>query len=336
MKSALITGVTGQDGAYLARLLLDKGYHVHGLLARRSSDTLWRLRELGVDQDIKLIDGDVCDISSIARAMAESQADEVNNLAEQSFVGSSWAQPMLTAQVTGTSVLNVLEAVRQTNTEARFYQASTSEMYGLIKEPVQSESTPFHPRSPYGVAKLYGHWITVNYRESYGMHACSGILFNHESPIRGIEFVTRKISNSLAAIKYKKLDVLRLGNLDSTRDWGFAGDYVKAMWAMLQRDEPDDYVVATGKTWSVRKFVELAAEAAGFDLEWRGAGDSESGWCRKSAQMIVAVDPAFYRPAEVDVLVGDAGRAKALLGWEAEVQLPELVQMMVEADLRRV
>ncbi|MCC4597575.1 GDP-mannose 4,6-dehydratase [Xanthomonas campestris pv. phormiicola] len=319
VKSALITGVTGQDGAYLAKLLLEKGYAVSGLLARRSTDTLWRLRELGIASDVALIDGDVADISSLIRALRHSLADEVYNLAAQSFVGSSWQQPVLTAQVDGVGVINVLEAVRIARPEARFYQASTSEMFGLIQAERQDEATPFYPRSPYGVAKLMGHWATVNYRESFGMHASSGILFNHESPLRGIEFVTRKVTDGVARIKLGKSKKLLLGNIDAKRDWGFAGDYVKAMWLMLQQPHGDDYVVATGVTTTVRDMCELAFSHVGLDY-----------------RDYVEIDPRFMRPAEVDVLLGNAAKANAKLGWRPETSLKELISMMVEADLRRV
>jgi GDPmannose 4,6-dehydratase len=334
-KKALITGITGQDGAYLAQLLLDKGYQVYGLSARRSSDSLSRLRELGIDQQVRLIDGDLTDLSSMIRAIEKSKAEEVYNLGAQSFVGTSWDQPILTAEATGVSVVKMLEAIRIINKKIKFYQASTSEMFGQIKEAVQSERTPFHPRSPYGVAKLYGHWITVNYRESFGLHASSGILFNHESPLRGAEFVTRKITLALARIRHGQQEVLELGNLDSKRDWGFAGDYVRAMWMMVQAEHPDDYVIATGETWTVRSFVEKAALYAGFDLEWQGQDENSKGVDRKSGKTIVRVNPGFYRPAEVDILIGDPGKANAQLGWKPDVKFDELVQMMIEADLRK-
>jgi GDPmannose 4,6-dehydratase len=319
MKNALITGITGQDGAYLSRLLLDKGYKVFGLIARRGSDTLWRLRCLGVLDKIELINGDMLDLSSLIRAMEISNADEVYNLAAQSFVYTSWQQPILTAQVTGMAVTNILEAIRLTGKRARFYQASTSEMFGKVMEPVQSETTPFYPRSPYGVAKLFGHWMTVNYRESFGMHCSSGILFNHESPLRGLEFVTRKVTDAVARIKLGRQKELRLGNIDAKRDWGYAGDYVEAMWLMLQQDEPDDYVVATGRTTTVRDMCRIAFEYAGLDYE-----------------KYVVIDPEFYRPAEVAVLIGNPAKAKAKLGWEARTSLNELIAMMMDADLERV
>lgn len=318
-KSALITGITGQDGPYLAKLLLQKGYAVHGLIARRGTDTLWRLRELGIENDVTLINGDLLDLSSLIRAMQISKADEVYNLAAQSFVATSWEQPILTAQVTGTSVANVLEAVRIVNPQAHFYQASTSEMFGLIQAEQQDETTPFYPRSPYGVAKLYGHWLTINYRESFQLHASSGILFNHESPLRGIEFVTRKVTDAVARIKQGKQKELRLGNVDSKRDWGFAGDYVQAMWLMLQQETPDDYVIATGRTTTVRDMCEIAFRHVGLNY-----------------QDYLVIDPKFYRPAEVDVLLGNPAKAKQKLGWEASTTLEELITMMVDADMRRV
>lgn len=318
-KNALITGITGQDGAYLAKLLLDKGYSVHGLHARRSTDTLWRLRHLGIEGEVNLLDGDLTDLSALIRIMEKTSASEVYNLGAQSFVGTSWEQPVLTANVTGVGALNVLEAIRIVNPKARFYQASTSEMFGLIQEAMQSETTPFYPRSPYGVAKLYAHWMTINYRESFGMHASSGILFNHESPLRGIEFVTRKVTDAVARIKQGKQKELRLGNIDAKRDWGFAGDYVEAMWLMLQQDIADDYVVATGETTTVRDMCRIAFAHVGLEHEDH-----------------VVIDPKFYRPAEVEVLLGNPGKAKAKLGWVARTNLEALICMMVDADMLRV
>ena len=319
-KHALITGVTGQDGAYLAKLLLEKGYEVYGLVARRSSDHMyWRLDELGVTGDVRIIDGDLTDQGALIRALQTSQADEVYNLGAQSFVGASWNQPVLTAEVSGVAVTKLLEAIRLFNPKTRFYQASTSEMFGLIQAERQDENTPFYPRSPYGAAKLYAHWMTVNYRESFGMHASSGILFNHESPLRGIEFVTRKVTDGVARIKRGLQKDLFLGNLDAKRDWGFAGDYVDAMCRMLQQDKPADYVIATGITTTVRQFCELAFAHVG--LNYRDH---------------VKVDPRFYRPAEVEVLLGNPAKANQQLGWKASTTLPELVAMMVDADLRRV
>jgi GDPmannose 4,6-dehydratase len=319
MKNALITGITGQDGAYLAKLLLEKGYKVYGIIARRSTNTTWRLDYLGIKDDVELLEGDMTDITSLVRALNISKAVEVYNLAAQSFVGTSWEQPILTAEVTGVGVTNILEAIRLTNPEIRFYQASTSEMFGLIQEEMQSENTPFYPRSPYGVAKLYGHWITVNYRESFNLHASSGILFNHGSPLRGIEFVTRKVTDAVARIKLGIQDELRLGNIDAKRDWGFAGDYVEAMWLMLQQDQPDDYVVATGKTTTVREMCKIAFNHVGLNYE-----------------DYVVIDPKFYRPAEVDVLLGNPNKAKEKLGWKAQTSLEKLITMMVDADLQRI
>jgi GDPmannose 4,6-dehydratase len=319
MKTAMISGITGQDGAYLAKFLLEKGYKVYGILARRSSDTLWRLRELEVENEVELIDGDITDISSIIRALQIAKPTEFYNLAAQSFVSTSWHQPLLTSKVTGLGAVNVLEAIRLTNPEIRFYQASTSEMFGLIQETVQSEKTPFYPRSPYGVAKLFAHWATVNYRESFDLHASSGILFNHESPLRGIEFVTRKVTDAVARIKLGKQKEVRLGNIDAKRDWGYAGDFVEAMWLMLQQDKPDDFVVATGETTSVRDMLKIAFDFV--DLNYED---------------FLVIDPKFYRPAEVDVLLGDPSKAKEKLGWSTRTGLKELIEMMVEADLRRV
>jgi GDPmannose 4,6-dehydratase len=318
-RSALITGITGQDGAYLAKLLLGHGYEVHGLFARRTADTLWRLRYLGIDRDVHLIDGDLTDVASLVRAMDSARPDEVYNLGAQSFVATSWQQPLLTSQVTGLAVTSVLEAIRIVNRKARFYQASSSEMFGKVHTPIQDENTLFYPRSPYGVAKLYGHWITVNYRESFGIHASSGILFNHESPLRGLEFVTRKVTDAVARIKLGKQKELRLGNIDAKRDWGFAGDYVVAMHLMLQQSTPDDYVVATGRTTTVREMCRIAFAHVGLDYEKH-----------------VVIDPKLYRPAEVDLLQGNPAKAKAKLGWEATTGLEALMAMMVDADMERV
>src|SRR5438105_177306 len=318
-KNALITGITGQDGGYLAKFLLDRGYEIYGLYARRTADTLWRLRYLGIDRHVHLIDGDLTDVASLVRAMEASRADEVYNLAAQSFVATSWHQPLLTGQVTGLAVTAVLEAIRIVNRKARFYQASSSEMFGKVSSPVQDEATLFYPRSPYGVSKLYGHWITVNYRESFGIHASSGILFNHESPLRGLEFVTRKVTDAVARIKLGKQTELKLGNIDAKRDWGFAGDYVVAMHLMLQQESPDDYVVATGRTTSVRDMCRIAFAHVGLDYERH-----------------VVIDPKLYRPAEVDLLKGNPAKAKSRLGWEATTDLETLMKMMVDADMARV
>jgi GDPmannose 4,6-dehydratase len=316
MRKALITGVTGQDGSYLAEFLLAKGYEVTGLRRRTSQLSTERIRHL---EGLRLEDGDLLDQASLIRVLEKVEPDEVYNLAAQSFVGTSWRQPILTGNVTGLGAVRLLEAIRTVNPAIRFYQASSSEMFGKVQAVPQTEETPFYPRSPYGVAKLYAHWITVNYRESYGMFTCSGILFNHESPRRGLEFVTRKIAHGVAQIKLGQAGELRLGNLDARRDWGFAGDYVQAMWLMLQQPQPDDYIVATGEAHTVREFVELAFDHVG--LNW---------------QEYVVVDPDLFRPAEVDLLVGDAGKARRVLGWAPAVSFPELVRMMVDAELERL
>jgi GDPmannose 4,6-dehydratase len=320
-KRALITGITGQDGAYLAQLLLRKGYEVHGAVRRSSHLGVadHRLRWLGIERDVRLHDCNLSDLSSLIRIVTEIQPDEVYNLAAQSFVATSWRQPILTANITGVGVTNVLEAIRLVKPDARFYQASSSEMYGKIQQEHQSEATPFYPRSPYAVAKLYGHWITVNYRESFGMHASSGILFNHESPLRGIEFVTRKVTDGVARIKLGLANELRLGNIDAKRDWGHARDYVKAMWMMLQQDEPDDYVVATGVNTTVRDMCRIAFAHIGADMDEH-----------------LVIDPTLFRPSEVDVLLGDASKAKRVLGWAPETSLEAMIVEMVEADLARL
>ena len=335
-KRALVTGVTGQDGAYLAKLLLEKGYRVFGAIRRTSMSNVARLQELGIANDIELVDFDLLEFSNLLRVVEQTRPDEIFNLAAQSFVGISFEQPIYTGECDALGVARLLEAVRNVNPKIRFYQASTSEMYGAVVETPQRETTPFYPRSPYGVAKLYGHWITVNYRESYGMHATSGILFNHESPLRGQEFVTRKITVSLAKIKHGKLDVLALGNMAAHRDWGYAADYVEGMWQMLQQPEPSDYVLATGEQHSVRDFVLAAGERLGFDIVFEGAGVQERGIDRKSGRTIVQVEPKFYRPAEVDQLCGSPAKAEQALGWKRRVSFPELVSLMVEADDRRV
>ena len=316
MKTALITGITGQDGSYLAELLLDKGYKVYGLVRRTSTPIMVNIEHI-LDK-IELVSGDLTDLSSLIRIIEQIQPDEVYNLAAQSFVGTSWEQPILTGNVTGLAVTNMLEAVRIVKPDARFYQASSSEMFGKVVETPQKETTPFYPRSPYGVAKVYGHWITINYRESFNMYACSGILFNHESPRRGVEFVTRKITDAVAKIKLGLANELRLGNLDAKRDWGFAGDYVKAMWLMLQQDTPDDYVISTGETHTVQEFVEIAFSHVG--LKWED---------------YVVIDEKFVRPAEVDLLLGDCTKAKEKLGWQLDVSFEQLVKMMVDEDLKK-
>ena len=319
MKSALITGITGQDGAYLAQLLLNKGYKVFGLLARRSTDTLWRLEYLQVKEEVELIDGDMTDLSSLIRALQVAKPKEVYNLAAQSFVGTSWEQPVLTGNITGLGTVNILEAIKLTNPEIKFYQASTSEMFGLVQEQIQTEKTPFHPRSPYGVAKLYAHWMTINYRESYKMHTSCGILFNHESPLRGIEFVSRKITDAVARIKLGMQKELRLGNIEAKRDWGYAADYVEAMWLMLQQETGDDYVISSGKTTTVRRLCEIAFSY--LDLDY---------------QDYVIIDAQYYRPAEVDVLLGDSSKAKRQLNWRVKTELEQMIKMMVDADMKRI
>jgi GDPmannose 4,6-dehydratase len=317
MKSALITGITGQDGSYLAEFLLEKGYKVFGLVRRSSTLNFERIHH--IQDRIELLSGDLTDQNSLLYALQQAMPDEVYNLAAQSFVQTSWTQPVLTGDVTAIGVTRVLEAIKVFNPRTRFYQASSSEMFGKVQAVPQKEDTPLYPRSPYGVAKVYGHWATINYRESYDMFAVSGILFNHESPRRGLEFVTRKVTDAAARIKLGMAKELRLGNLDAERDWGFAGDYVRAMWMMLQQDQPDDYVIATGKTWSVRQLVETAFSYV--DLDW---------------EQFVVQDPRFMRPAEVDLLVGDPAKAREALGWEPEVGFQELVHMMVDADLARL
>lgn len=337
MKNVVITGVTGQDGAYLAELLLERGYNVFGTFRRTSSVNFWRLDELGVfnHPNLKLVEYDLTDLSSSIRLLESTEATEVYNLAAQSFVGVSFDQPITTGEITGLGPLHLLEAIRIVNSKIRFYQASTSEMFGKVQEIPQVESTPFYPRSPYGVAKLYAHWMTINYRESYDIFGCSGILFNHESPLRGREFVTRKITDGMAKIQLGLLDCLELGNLDAKRDWGFAKEYVEGMWRMLQADKPDTYVLATNRTETVRDFVSMAAKAAGFDLVFSGQNESEIGVDRNTGKTIVRVNPKFYRPAEVELLIGNPEKAMRELGWEPKVTLEQLCRMMVEADLIR-
>ena len=332
MKKALITGVAGQDGSYLAKLLLDKGYEVTGAIRRNSQPETARLKKLGVADDIELKDFDLSEINNINRLIRATEFDEVYNLAAQSFVGSSWEQPIYAADVNGLGVVRLLEAIRTYSPRTRFYQASTSEMFGLVRAVPQNEETPFYPRSPYGVAKVYGHYITVNYRESFGMHASSGILFNHESPLRGSEFVTRKITLGLARFARGEHVAVELGNLAARRDWGFAGDYVEGMWRMLQQDQADDYVLATGVTTPIREFVDVAAKAIGLDLDWSGEAETEQAVDRRSGKVAVRVNPKFYRPAEVDLLLGDATKARTRLGWEPKVAIGELAEMMAKSD----
>ncbi len=334
MKHALITGITGQDGSYLAELLLEKGYEVYGIWRRKATVDYGNIEHL--KDKVHLIYADMTDPVSLISAMKISQADEVYNLAAQSFVATSWDTPLGTAEIDGIGVTNMLEAIRIVKPEARFYQASTSEMFGLVQEMPQTEKTPFYPRSPYGVAKLYGHWITKNYRESYGMFACSGILFNHESERRGIEFVTRKISRAAAAIKLGQQEFVELGNMDSKRDWGHSKDYVRAMWLMLQQDTPDDYVIATNETRTVREFVEIAFRTAGIDIEWQGTGVDEVGINKANGKVVVKVNKKFFRPAEVDVLLGNPAKAEAKLGWKRDISFNELVERMVKNDLAQL
>jgi len=335
-KTAFVTGVSGQDGAYLAKLLLEKGYRVVGGIRRTSTGIIHRLAELGIEKDVELVTFDLSEFQNILRLLGQVKPDEFYNLAAQSFVGSSWELPLYTADVDAVSVCRILEGIRDIVPECRFYQASTSEMFGHVREIPQSELTPFYPRSPYGVAKLYGHWITVNYRESFGLHASSGILFNHESPLRGVEFVTRKITLALARIAQGEQDTLYLGNMDAKRDWGYAAEYVEGMWRMLQQDKADDYVLATGKTSTVRAFVEGAGKALDFDIVWEGEGENEVGIDRKSGKTLVRVDPKFYRPAEVEILIGDPTKAEQRLGWSPATDLNGLTDLMVKADYDRV
>ncbi|CCY59213.1 gDP-mannose 4 6-dehydratase [Clostridium sp. CAG:632] len=334
MKNALITGITGQDGSYLAELLLEKGYNVYGIMRRKSVVDYGNVDH--IKDKIHFIYADMTDVVSLMNAMKISNADEVYNLAAQSFVATSWEQPLATADIDAIGVTNMLEAIRNVKPEAHFYQASTSEMFGLVQEMPQTEKTPFYPRSPYGVAKLYGHWITKNYRESYNLFACSGILFNHESERRGKEFVTRKITYSVARIKQGVQDHIELGNLDSKRDWGHSKDYVRAMWLMLQQDQPDDYVIATNETRTVREFVETAFGHVGIKLNWEGTGIDEVGKDAETGKVLVKVNKDFFRPAEVDVLLGNPAKAETVLGWKREIPFSELVERMIKNDMEIV
>lgn len=337
MKTAVVTGISGQDGAYLAELLLEKGYKVFGTFRRTSSVNFWRIQELGIinNPNLNLVEYDLTDLSSNIRLLQTTGATEVYNLAAQSFVGVSFDQPLTTAEITGIGPVNLLEAIRIVNPKIRFYQASTSEMFGKVQAIPQIESTPFYPRSPYGVAKLYAHWMTINYRESYDIFGCSGILFNHESPLRGREFVTRKITDSVAKIKLGQLDVLELGNLDAKRDWGFAKEYVEGMWRMLQADEPDTFVLATNRTETVRDFVTMAFKASGVTIDYKGTAENEIGIDTSTGKTVVRINPKFYRPAEVELLIGNPEKAKRILGWEPKTTLEQLCLMMVDADMRR-
>jgi GDPmannose 4,6-dehydratase len=331
MKKALVTGITGQDGSYLAEFLLEKGYDVYGMVRRSSAQNFQRIRH--IQDDVHIVHGDLTDQSSMDQIIRDTKPNEIYNLAAQSFVTLSWNQPNLTADVTGIGATRMLEAVRKYKPDTRFYQASSSEMFGKAQEVPQTEKTPFYPRSPYGVAKVYAHWITINYRESYNLFACSGILFNHESPRRGPEFVTRKVTQAVARIKLGLAKELAIGNLEAKRDWGFAGDYVKAMWLMLQQPAPDDYVIATGETHSIRELIEVAFKCAGVEIEWTGEGLKERGVDAATGKTLVRVDPKFLRPAEVDLLIGSSAKARKKLKWKSEVSFPRLVQMMYESDL---
>jgi len=337
MKKAVITGITGQDGAYLAELLLEKGYTVYGTYRRTSSTNFWRIDELGIQNypNLKLVETDLTDLSTNIRLLETTKPDEFYNLAGQSFVSTSFNQPITTAQITGLGPVNVLEAIRSVNPKIRFYQASTSEMFGRAQESTQSEKTPFYPRSSYGIAKLYAHWMTVNYRENCNIFGTSGILFNHESPLRGLEFVTRKITDGIARIKLGKLDHIELGNLDAKRDWGYAKDFVHGIWRMLQVDIPDTFVLATGRTERVRDFVEMTCKAVDINIVWQGEGVDEIGIDSETGKTIVSINPDFYRPSEVNLLIGDPSKARKELGWEVTTTLEELCGMMIEADLRR-
>ena len=337
MKKAIITGITGQDAAYLAELLLDKEYEVYGTYRRTSSVNFWRIEELGIEkhENLHLIEYDLTDQANSVRMVKNIQPDEIYNLAAQSFVGVSFEQPLATAHITGLGCVHLLEAIRIVNPKIKFYQASTSEMFGDVQEIPQTEKTPFWPRSPYGAAKMYAHWMVVNYRESYDMFASSGILFNHESPLRGREFVTRKITDSVAKIKLGKLECIELGNMDAKRDWGYAKDYIEGMYLMLQADKPDTYVLATNRTETVRDFVAMAFKAIDVELEWKGSEENETATDKATGKVVVKVNPKFYRPAEVDLLIGNPEKAKKELGWEPKCTLEELCDMMVKADLRR-
>ena len=337
MKKAIITGITGQDGAYLAELLLDKDYEVYGTYRRSASVNFWRMKELGIENhpNLHLIEYDLTDQSNSIRMVMDIEPDEIYNLAAQSFVGVSFEQPLTTAQITGLGVVHLLEAIRIVNPKIKFYQASTSEMFGEVQEIPQKESTPFYPRSPYGVAKLYAHWMVINYRESYNIFGCSGILFNHESPLRGKEFVTRKITDSVAKIKLGKLDCIELGNMDAKRDWGFAKDYVEGMYLMLQAKKPDIFVLATNRTQTVRDFVIMSFRAVDIEIEFQGKGEDEIAIDKATGKTVVKVNPKFYRPAEVELLIGNPKKAKEQLGWKAKTTLEELCSMMVKEDLRR-
>ena len=335
-KTALITGVSGQDGAYLSKLLLDKGYKVIGGERRSASGSLWRLKELNIENDVEITDFELSEFTNIIRTIEKHKPDEIYNLAAQSFVAASFEMPIMTSDVTGLGVSRLLEAIRQINPKIKFYQASSSEMFGKVLETPQNENTPFYPRSPYGVAKLFGHWITINYKEAYNLFACSGILFNHESPLRGHQFVTKKITLGLSKIKLGLLDCLELGNIDSKRDWGYAGDYVEAMHLMLQKEKADNYVISTGKTYSVRDFINSACNELSINLEWKGEGLNEVGVDCKTNKEIIKINSKYYRPTEVDLLLGDSKKAKEILNWEPKTNFNELVSKMIQYDFSKL
>ena len=335
-KTALITGVSGQDGAYLSKLLLKKGYRVIGGERRSASGSLWRLKDLNIENDVEITDFELSEFTNIYRTIEKYRPDEIYNLAAQSFVGASFEMPTMTSDITGLGVSRILEAIRQINPDIKFYQASSSEMFGKVSETPQTENTPFYPRSPYGIAKLFGHWMTINYKEAYNIFACSGILFNHESPLRGEQFVTKKITMGLSKIKLGLIEYLELGNLDSKRDWGYAGDYVEAMYLMLQNDKPDNYVISTGETFSVKDFINTSCNELQIDIEWQGSGIDETAIDKKTGKSIIRINPKFYRPTEVDLLLGNSTKAKKMLKWKPKTNFYELVSKMIEYDYNKL
>ena len=335
-KTALITGVSGQDGAYLSKLLLKKGYRVIGGERRSASGSLWRLKDLNIENDVEITDFELSEFTNIFRTIEKYRPDEIYNLAAQSFVGASFEMPTMTSDITGLGVSRILEAIRQINPDIKFYQASSSEMFGKVSETPQTENTPFYPRSPYGIAKLFGHWMTINYKEAYNIFACSGILFNHESPLRGEQFVTKKITMGLSKIKLGHIEYLELGNLDSKRDWGYAGDYVEAMYLMLQNDKPDNYVISTGETFSVKDFINTSCNELRIDIEWQGSGIDETAIDKKTGKSIIRINPKFYRPTEVDLLLGNSTKAKKMLKWKPKTNFYELVSKMIEYDYNKL
>jgi len=335
-KTALITGVSGQDGAYLSKLLLKKGYRVIGGERRSASGSLWRLKDLNIENDVEITDFELSEFTNIYRTIEKYKPNEIYNLAAQSFVGASFEMPTMTSDITGLGVSRILEAIRQINPDIKFYQASSSEMFGKVSETPQTENTPFYPRSPYGIAKLFGHWMTINYKEAYNIFACSGILFNHESPLRGEQFVTKKITMGLSKIKLGLIEYLELGNLDSKRDWGYAGDYVEAMYLMLQNDKPDNYVISTGETFSVKDFINTSCNELRIDIEWQGLGIDETAIDKKTGKSIIRINPKFYRPTEVDLLLGNSTKAKKMLKWKPKTNFYELVSKMIEYDYNKL